>query len=379
MSQENRAMYRPFGLLAELTYSCPLHCPYCSNPPRVRASGPELATAEWQRVIEEAGTLGVLHTLFSGGEPLARKDLPVLVACAHRQGMYTNLITSGIGLSRSRLQTLREAGLDSIQISFQADQADLADTLAGAHAHERKIAAARLIKELGLPLTVNVVLHRANLERLEQIIALAEELDAQRLELAHTQYLGWAFLNQETLLPTRAQVEWARQVAGKAITRLRGKMEVLYVQPDYYADRPKPCMHGWGRRSIVVNPSGDVLPCQTATVIPDLHFENIRQQSLAWIWHESAAFQRFRGVEWMPEPCRSCALREVDFGGCRCQAFLLTGDATRTDPVCELSPDHRQLQDHVERLQAREVDALPALRMRQNPRETSQPFHLPSS
>lgn len=371
MSQEKQVAYRPFGLLAELTYSCPLHCPYCSNPPQMRSTGPELTTAEWQRVIEEAGALGVLHVLFSGGEPLARKDLPALVACAHRQGMYTNLITSGLGLSRSRLQALLDAGLESVQISFQADEAELADTLAGARAHERKLAAARLVREMDLPLTINAVLHRANLERLEQIVALAEELDAQRLELAHTQYLGWAFLNQEALLPTRAQVERARQVASQARARLRGKMEILYVQPDYYEDRPKPCMHGWGRRSIVVNPSGDVLPCQTATVIPDLHFANVRQQALAWIWHESAAFQRFRGSAWMPEPCQSCALREIDFGGCRCQAFLLTGEAARTDPVCELSPDHRHLREQVERLQEGRVDALPALRMRQNPREES--------
>ncbi|MEO7021150.1 MAG: pyrroloquinoline quinone biosynthesis protein PqqE [Ktedonobacteraceae bacterium] len=346
MKHELANGYRPFGLLAEMTYRCPLHCPYCSNP--AQTSGDELTTEEWLRVIREAGALGVLHILFSGGEPLLRKDLPVLVACAQHEGMYTNLITSGLGLTRSRALALREAGLDSIQISFQADQEELADSLAGStSAHTRKLAAARLVRELGLPLTVNVVLHRANLDRLAQIIALAEQLDAQRLELAHTQYVGWAFLNKEALLPSRDQIEQAEHIAVAAQARLHGKMEVLYVLPDYYAERPKPCMHGWGQRYLAVNPSGDVLPCQTASAIPDLRFDNVRDHSLVWIWHESAAFRRFRGTEWMPEPCQSCALRAIDFGGCRCQAFLLTGDATRTDPVCSLSPDHHLLQEIV--------------------------------
>lgn len=361
------ARYRPFGLLAELTYRCPLHCPYCSNPVQAQPTSAELSTLEWQRVIREASELGVLHLLFSGGEPLLRKDLPDLVACAHEQGMYTNLITSGLGLTRSRAQTLRDMGLESVQISFQADQTELADALAGTPAHARKLAAARLVRELDLPLTINVVFHRLNLDRLEAMIALAEQLDAQRLELAHTQYLGWAFENREALLPTRAQVERADRVAAAAQTRLRGKMEVLYVLSDYYSDRPKPCMHGWGRRYIAVNPTGDVLPCQTAAIIPDLHFANVRQHPLAWIWHASPAFQRFRGTAWMPEPCQSCALREIDFGGCRCQAFLLTGDATRTDPVCALSTDHQQLQENVERFQRAAPAHALSLRMRQNP------------
>ncbi len=354
--------YRPFGLLAELTYRCPLHCPYCSNP--IQASDDELSTEEWLRVIHEAAELGVLHILFSGGEPLLRKDLPELVACAHGEGMYTNLITSGLGLTRSRALELRKAGLDSIQISLQSDQAELADNLAGTPAHARKIVAAQLIRELGLPLTLNVVLHRANLARLAQIIDLAEQLDAQRLELAHTQYLGWAFLNKEALLPTREQIEQADALTTAAQQRLRGKMEILYVLPDYYAERPKPCMHGWGRRYLAVNPAGEVLPCQTATVIPDLRFDNARQHSLAWIWRESAAFARFRGTEWMPEPCQSCELRAIDFGGCRCQAFLLTGDAARTDPVCNLSPDHQLLQEIVAHSQTQPPQPL---QMRQNP------------
>jgi pyrroloquinoline quinone biosynthesis protein E len=366
-NQNQERPYRPFGLLAELTYRCPLHCPYCSNPVHAPAGESELSTAEWQRVIQEAGELGVLHVLFSGGEPLLRKDLPELVALARASGMYTNLITSGAGLTRGPLQALRDAGLDSIQISLQADEAELADSLAGAKAHTRKLAAARLVKEFNLPLTINVVLHRVNIERLERIIALAEDLDAQRLELAHTQYLGWAFLNKEALLPTRSQVERAREIALAAQARLRGKMELLYVLPDYFEERPKPCMHGWGRRYLTISPVGEVMPCQTASVIPDLRFDTIREHSLAWIWHASPAFQRFRGAAWMPEPCQSCSWREIDFGGCRCQAFLLTGDASRTDPVCQFAPDHQSLRDMVQEIHRQEPVHIPALRPRVNP------------
>nr|WP_069803493.1 pyrroloquinoline quinone biosynthesis protein PqqE [Thermogemmatispora onikobensis] len=339
-------MLRPFGLLAELTYRCPLHCPYCSNPTQLFPDQrqPELTTAEWQRVISEAAALGVLHLLFSGGEPLLRRDLPVLVASARAAGLYTNLITSALGLTRRRLQELQEAGLDSIQISIQADEAALADGIAGCPgAHERKLEAVRLVNACGLPLTLNMVLHRGNIERLPAMIALAEQLGAQRLELANTQYLGWAFSNKAALLPTKAQVQQAERIARAAQERLRGRMEIIYIWPDYYAERPKPCLYGWGRRYLTVTPDGAVLPCQTARVIPNLHFENVRQHPLAWIWQQSAAFERFRGSQWMPEPCRSCPLREQDFGGCRCQAFLLTGDAANTDPACHLSPHRARL------------------------------------
>jgi PqqA peptide cyclase len=365
---------RPYGLLAELTYQCPLHCSYCSNPVQMPVAGTELETLEWQRVIEEAAGLGVLHVHFSGGEPLLRKDLPELVASASAQGIYTNLITSALGLTRSRLQVLQEAGLDSVQISFQADQAELADTLAGARAHARKLAAAALVREACLPLTINIVLHRHNIERLDALIALAEYLNAQRLELAHTQYLGWAFLNQAALLPTRAQVERAERTALAAQKRLRGKMELLYVLPDYYNERPRPCMHGWGQRFLTVNPLGDVLPCQAATVIPDLQVTNVRQHSLDWIWRASPAFQRFRGSAWMPEPCQSCALREIDFGGCRCQAFLLTGDAVRTDPLCNFAPDHPHLQRVIEHIHTGEYDVSLPMRMRHNPLSRSKVY-----
>ena len=358
---------RPYGLLLELTYQCPLHCAYCSNPVQMSAAGSELTALEWQRVMEEAARLGVLHVHFSGGEPLLRKDLSELVACARAQGMYTNLITSALGLTRKRLQGLQEAGLDSIQISFQAEQAEVADTLAGTRAHARKLVAVALVRDAHLPLTVNIVLHRQNIDRLEALIALAEHLQAQRLELAHTQYLGWAFLNRAALLPTRAQLAQAEKIALAAQRRLRGKMELLYVLPDYYSERPKPCMHGWGQRFLTVNPLGDVLPCHAAMVIPDIQAANVRQHSLGWIWRSSPAFQRFRGSAWMPEPCQSCALREIDFGGCRCQAFLLTGDATRTDPVCGLAPDHPRLQQMLAQLHAGEHDVPLPVHLRHNP------------
>jgi pyrroloquinoline quinone biosynthesis protein E len=279
-----------------------------------------------------------MHVLFSGGEPLLRPELPELVKAAREAGMYTNLITSALGLSRDRARELKAAGLDNVQISFQAEDGAVADSIAGVTAHARKLEAARLVRELGFPLTFNVVLHRKNLGRLEAIIALAEELGAERLELANTQFYGWAFKNKEALLPTRLQLEEAERIATAAKARLSGKMEILYVLPDYYGDRPKPCMNGWGRRYVTVNPVGDVLPCPTAGEIKSLRFDNIRQHSLSWIWAKSEAFNRFRGTDWMPDPCRTCDLREVDFGGCRCQAALLTGDAANTDPACSLSP-----------------------------------------
>ncbi len=350
-----KVRYRPFGLLAELTYRCPLHCPYCSNPVELAHTNSELTTEEWKRVMQEASDLGVLHILFSGGEPLVRKDLPELVAYAHELEMYTNLITSAIGFTRSRALELKEAGLDSVQISFQADEAQLADAIAGTKAHSRKLEAARMTRELGFPLTINVVLHRENMGHLSRMIALAEELDAQRLELANTQFLGWAFKNKEALLPTRSQVKEAHAIAEAAQVRLRGKMEVLYILPDYLGDRPKPCMNGWGRRFLTVNPMGEVLPCQTAGVIPSLLFDSVRQHSLQWIWHESPAFNRFRGTEWMPEPCQSCTQREIDFGGCRCQSFLLTGDAANTDPACSLSPYRNQLTALVENIEQHSI------------------------
>jgi pyrroloquinoline quinone biosynthesis protein E len=330
---------RPYALLAEVTYRCPLHCPYCSNPTQTRR-GYELTTDEWGRAIREAAGLGVLQIGFSGGEPLVRHDLAELVHRAREARLYTNLITSGIGLDENRAHELHNAGLDSVQLSFQSDRAELADKIAGAHAHQRKLEAAAIVRAAGISLSLNFVIHRHNIDRLPQIIELTETLGAGRVELANVQFYGWAFLNRAALLPTREQVARAREVATAAKTRLADKIDVFYVLPDYYETRPKPCLNGWGQRYLTVNPIGEVLPCPTASsAIPDLRLENVRERPLDWIWRESESFNRFRGTEWMPEPCRSCPQKEIDFGGCRCQAALLTGNAANTDPVCTLSPN----------------------------------------
>src|SRR5256886_2190568 len=351
---------RPYALLAELTYRCPLHCPYCSNPTALgsavlsgehtgadalgtahaTARNGELTTDEWKRVIRESAELGVLQIGFSGGEPLTRRDLAELIRAAREANLYTNLITSGIGLDVDRLCALRDAGLDSVQLSFQSDGADLANEIAGAHAHQRKLNVAAKIRAAGIPLSLNFVIHRRNIDRLPEIIDLSETLEAERVELANVQFYGWAFLNRAALLPTPEQVVRAREIAAAAKTRLAGKIDIFYVLPDYYETRPKPCLNGWGQRYLTVNPIGDVLPCPTASSsIPELRFENVRGRALDWIWRESKSFNRFRGTDWMPEPCRSCPQKEIDFGGCRCQAALLTGDAANTDPVCNLSPN----------------------------------------
>ena len=332
-------MDRPFGLLAELTYACPLHCPYCSNPLNLDDYTDELTTPEWQRVLAEARELGVLQLHLSGGEPLQRRDLVEITRSASELGLYTNLITSALGLSARRAGQLRTAGLDHVQISIQADEPARSDRIAGTPSFERKIAAARLVKELGWPLTLNVVLHRHNIDRVARILDVAEELGTDRIELANTQYYGWAWRNRDALLPSRAQLERAEVVVRAARERLKGRMEIIYVIPDYYSRYPKPCMGGWGRRQLTVVPNGDVLPCPSAHALP-LPRASVREHSLAWIWERSPLFQRFRGTDWMPDPCRGCDRRELDFGGCRCQAFQLTGDAARTDPVCHLSPDH---------------------------------------
>lgn len=331
---------RPYGLLAELTHRCPLSCPYCSNPRELAARHDELPPEIWERVLGEAARVGVVQVGFSGGEPLLYGGLDRLVARARAEGLYSNLITSGVGLTVERARALRSQGLDAVQISFQADEPTLADEVAGARVHGMKLAAAAAVVEAGLPLGLNVVLHARNIDRLDAIIRMAESLGAMRLELANVQFYGWAFANRRALLPTRAQVERAEQTARAHAARLGPRLPLVYVLPDYHERRPKPCLHGWGAQAITVNPRGDVLPCQAAAdAIPGLAFENVRTRDLAWIWRESAAFNRFRGFDWMPEPCRSCPDRKRDFGGCRCQAALFTGDAARTDPVCEFSPD----------------------------------------
>ncbi len=331
----------PMGMLLELTHRCPLQCPYCSNPLHLERAAQELDTATWLRVLDEAAELGVLQVHFSGGEPTARRDLPTLVRRAAERQLYSNLITSGVLLDAAGLAGLAEAGLDHVQLSFQDAQAENANRIGGyAGGHEKKLQVAALIRAAGLPLTVNFVVHRQNLGRLEQMIALAEQLGAGRIEVAHVQYYGWSLLNRAALMPTRAQLDAATATVLAARARLRGRMVVDYVVPDYYASEPKGCMGGWARRFLNVSPAGRVLPCHAAETLPGFDWPDIREQPLRTIWEESEAFNRYRGTAWMPEPCRSCERREIDWGGCRCQAFAITGDAGRTDPACALSPDH---------------------------------------
>ncbi|MFB9682853.1 pyrroloquinoline quinone biosynthesis protein PqqE [Amycolatopsis plumensis] len=328
----------PLGLLAELTHRCPLHCPYCSNPVELTTRVAELSTEEWLSVLSQARELGVLQVHLSGGEPLLRPDLPALVSHAHELGCYVNLVTSGLGLTAARLDDLVSRGLAHVQLSAQGATRERADLLAGAKAHDRKLAAAALVKEAGLPLSLNVVLHRQNHDQLAGIIELAERMGADRLELANTQYYGWALRNRDALMPTAAQLAAAEPVVRAAVSRLRGTMEIVYVVADYHEPYPKPCMYGWGARQLTVAPDGTVLPCPAASAISTLSLSSVRDTPLSEIWYESPSFNAYRGEEWMSEPCRTCDRRGLDFGGCRCQAFLLTGDAAATDPVCSRSP-----------------------------------------
>jgi PqqA peptide cyclase len=330
----------PLALIAEITHRCPLHCVYCSNPLEMAAVSSELSTKDWLDVFEQAGKLGMLHAHFTGGEPLARPDLTDLIAGARTAGLYTNLITSGIGLNETRLHALADAGLDHIQISFQDSREPEANWIAGAKAHAHKIELSRLIRQRKIAFTVNLVIHRQNIDHLDEMITFIEQLAPDRMEIAHTQYYGWALKNRAALLPTRAQLNKAVETVSAADKRLAGRIRIDFVVPDYYARFPKACMGGWGRKLMLINPAGKVLPCHAAEVIPGIAFENVRETSLESIWQRSPSFQHFRGEEWMPEPCRSCDQRTVDFGGCRCQALLLAGDATVTDPVCSLAPAH---------------------------------------
>ncbi|WP_027084559.1 pyrroloquinoline quinone biosynthesis protein PqqE [Cohnella panacarvi] len=332
----------PYALTAELTHRCPLHCPYCSNPIELQKRECELSTDEWLNVLEQAADLGVVQVHFTGGEPLLRSDLEQLIVRARELGFFVNLITSGVGLAEERVRRLSEAGVDSVQLSLQAATSELADTIAGFKAYERKRQAAKHIRENGLALNMNVVLHRANLHQIEEMIALCVAWGAQRLELANAQYYGWALRNVDQLLPLREQLKEAEAAYVRASERYGKQIELLWIVPDYYEDSPKPCMGGWGHISLTIAPDGQVLPCTASSEIRSLSFDNVRDRDLDWIWKHSPSFNAFRGQEWMPEPCRSCERRELDYGGCRCQAFLLTGDARATDPVCALSP-HRSV------------------------------------
>ncbi|HUO15978.1 MAG TPA: pyrroloquinoline quinone biosynthesis protein PqqE [Verrucomicrobiae bacterium] len=338
----------PLALIAEVTHRCPLHCVYCSNPMELASEDSELSTADWVSVFEQAGKLGMLHAHFTGGEPLARADLTEMIAAARKAGLYTNLITSGIGLNEERLTRLIDAGLDHIQISFQDSREDSANWIAGAKAHAHKIELSRAIKRHKVAFTVNLVVHRQNLDHLEEMISFIEQLNPERVEIANAQYYGWALANRAALMPTSAQLEKAVEIIAEAEKRLAGRIRIDSVVPDYYAKYPKACMGGWGKKLMLINPSGKALPCHAAEVLPGFIFENVREKPLEWIWNESSSFQHFRGEEWMQEPCRSCERRTEDFGGCRCQAFLLAGDANATDPACSLASSHETVRSAVD-------------------------------
>lgn len=339
----------PLWLLLELTYRCPLHCVFCYNPTDFGNVGRELETAEWLRVLEEARALGSVQLGLSGGEPLVRDDLETIVAAARRLGFYTNLITSGVGLTEPRLQALREAGLDHIQLSFQDSTRRMNDFLSSTRTFELKSRVAALIKQYGYPMVLNVVLHRLNIDHVEDILGMAERMGAEYVELANTQYYGWAWRNREQLLPSRAQLRRAEEVTARFRERVGPRMRIFFVVPDYFETRPKPCMSGLGRIFLSIAPDGVALPCQAARMLPGLTFPSVRTASVRSIWYDSPAFNHFRGEDWMKEPCRSCPERGRDFGGCRCQAYLLTGDPANTDPVCELSPHHHLVTEAVGR------------------------------
>ena len=330
----------PLWLLAELTYRCALHCVYCSNPVDYTAYPEELSTEEWLRVLRQGRELGAAQLGFSGGEPLVRDDLEVLVAEARRLGYYSNLITSGVGLNERRIAALREAGLDHIQVSFQDSTREMNDFLSSTRTFELKRRVAKLVKQHGYPMVLNVVLHRLNIDHVAQILEMAAELEADYVELANTQYYGWAYLNRDLLLPSREQLERAEEATQLFRRRIGERMKIYFVVPDYHASRPKACMNGWGSVFLNLTADGVALPCHEARMLPGLEFPSVRSHDLRWIWYDSPAFNRYRGDEWMQEPCRSCPEKTRDYGGCRCQAYLLTGDAALADPVCDKSPHH---------------------------------------
>ena len=348
-SQPNQPLWPPLWLLAELTYRCPLHCVYCSNPVDYTAYGEELATGEWVRVLREARQLGATQLGFSGGEPLVRDDLEVLVAEARRLGYYSNLITSGIGLNERRIAALKEGGLDHIQVSFQDSTREMNDFLSSTRTFDLKRRIAKLVRQYDYPMVLNVVLHRLNIDHVGQILELAAELEAEYVELANTQYYGWAYLNRDLLLPSREQLERAEEVTNRFRERVGNRMKIYFVVPDYYENRPKACMNGWASVFLNLTADGLALPCHEARMLPGLEFPSVREHDLRWIWHDSPAFNRYRGDAWMKEPCRSCPEKAKDHGGCRCQAYLLTGDAALADPVCDKSPHHVLITRAVER------------------------------
>ena len=341
--QMSTAISNPLALIAELTHRCPLHCVYCSNPLELKTRASELTTETWSQVFQQAAQMGVLQADLTGGEPLARPDILELVSAARTAGLYVNLITSGIPLDEARLAKLIEAGLDHFQLSFQGAREEIANEISGTKAHAQKLRVLDWLKKVRVAVTLNFVIHRSNIDQIDEMLALAESSSATRVEFANVQYYGWAFANRERLLPTRAQLDRSIATLKSAQERLRGKIRIEFVVPDYYAKYPKPCMGGWGRKLMLIAPTGEALPCHAAQIIPALHFENVKDRSLREIWETSEAFQKFRGEAWMQEPCKTCDRREQDFGGCRCQALLLAGDAAATDPVCSLAPTRQKV------------------------------------
>ncbi len=344
---------KPLWLLAELTYRCPLQCPYCSNPLDFARHKTELDTADWIRVLREARKMGAAQLGFSGGEPLLRPDLEELIAEARQLGYYTNLITSGVGMDEARIKAFKTAGLDHIQVSFQASDEALNNYLGGTDSFRHKYEMARLVKKYEYPMVLNIVIHRQNIDQMEDILRMTVDLEADYVELASTQYYGWSKLNEAALLPTREQLQRAEAIAHDYQARMKGRMKIIYVVPDYYENRPKACMNGWGAIFLTIAPDGSALPCHAARQLPGLEFPNVREHSVDWIWNDSSAFRKYRGDEWMKEPCRSCPDKHKDFGGCRCQAFMLTGDACNADPVCDKSPHHAALVAQVEAMTSR--------------------------
>lgn len=353
---------KPLWLLAELTYRCPLQCPYCSNPLDIARYSNELSTDDWLRVLRQAREMGAMQLGLSGGEPLVRKDLEEIVGEARTLGYYSNLITSGVGMDEARVAGLKERGLDHIQISFQASDEDLNNFLGGTQSFQHKVEMARAVKSQGYPMVLNIVLHRQNIEQIEDIIRMTIELKADFVELASTQYYGWSKLNLDALLPTRDQLRRAEQIAVDYQARMKDQMKIIYVVPDYFESTPKACMNGWGSIFLTIAPDGSALPCHAATTLPGLQFPNVRDYSIEAIWNESDAFNKFRGLDWMKEPCRSCPDKTKDFGGCRCQAYMLAGDAAAADPVCGKSPHHAALVAEVDRIESAsdsEAQAIP--------------------
>ena len=334
----------PLAILGEISHRCPLSCAYCSNPIELIEKNKELDTDTWLRIIDEAADLGIHQIHFSGGEPTVRKDLEQMVEHAHKRKLYTNLITSAVLLTRERLEKLKKLGLEHVQVSFQDSENENANRIGNFKGgHEKKLEIAKLVREFDMPLTINAVMHRQNLHHLDDMIKMSVDLDADRLEVANVQYYGWALKNRAAFMPTKNQLEASMEIVEKARKDLKGILVIDYVLPDYYAKRPKPCMGGWGRQFLNISPEGKVLPCHAAETIKSFKFDNVKDKSLAWIWENSKPFNKFRGTDWMPSPCKTCDRREIDWGGCRCQALALTGDLGAVDPTCEFSPLHEKI------------------------------------